>query len=46
MSSQRFVSFVILVIAGALMALGGGRITIDTDLVTTVVSLAAPFVHF
>jgi len=43
MSSQRFVSFVILVIAGALMALGGGRITIDTDIVTTVVALAAPF---
>lgn len=43
MSSQRFVSFLLLVIAGVLMALGGGHITISTDLVTTIVGLAAPF---
>ena len=43
MSSQRFVSFLLLVIAGVVMALGGGHITISTDLVTTIVGLAAPF---
>lgn len=43
MSSQRFLSFLLLIVAGVVMALGGGRITITTDLVTTVIGLAAPF---
>lgn len=43
MNSQRFLSFLLLVIAGVVMALGGGHVTISTDLVTTVVALAAPF---
>lgn len=41
--SQRLVTFIVLIVAAVLMALGGGQITLSDSITNTVISLAAPF---